>query len=125
MSNDQAIFIQNAESKALATNGPAGINVVPVSVVRVIDGDVVLINFFMEKTARNAEQGGNAAFTAWTGESGIQVKGTLRYQSQGDRFATLKELLEVEFPDRTVYGILNLTPVEVFSVSLPGATIIS
>lgn len=48
MLSDQLVeLLQTAEAKALATNGPQGINVVPVSVVSVPKQDIIYLYDFL------------------------------------------------------------------------------
>jgi hypothetical protein len=47
LSNTCEALVLQAEGKALATYGKElGINVVPVSSVKVVDGEIVLVNYF-------------------------------------------------------------------------------
>lgn len=60
--NDSVKYIiLNATSKALATYGSAGINVVPVSSVQVVDNAIWLIDYFMEKTSQQIQENPNVS----------------------------------------------------------------
>ena len=49
-------LLLTAQSKALATYSEYGLNVVPVSVLRMIDEDIILVNYFMDKTLKNIQE---------------------------------------------------------------------
>lgn len=49
-------IILNATSKAFATYGSAGINVVPVSSVQIINDTIWLIDYFMGKTSQHIQE---------------------------------------------------------------------
>tara|TARA_B100000745_G_scaffold232040_1_gene156022 strand:+ start:3652 stop:4038 length:387 start_codon:yes stop_codon:yes gene_type:complete len=113
--------IQNAEHKALATFGSEGLNVVPVSVVYLEGEAIIFCDFFMNKTVDNVKESGKMAFCAWSGNGGVQVKGSVEYLSSGDLFAKIEEAATAEYPDRILRGILKVTPEEVYDVT-PGGT---
>src|SRR3989338_2963476 len=69
--------LETAAAKALATNGPEGINVVPVSMIRVNENDIWLFEFFMDKTAKNAEAGKKAVLTIKKSNNQISFSLTL------------------------------------------------
>lgn len=110
-------FLLQADSKALATNGPAGINVVPVSSLKVVGGKIWLINYFMDKTLQNILSEQPVALTAWSKMIGYQIKGTTDYLSEGPEFeqavAWIKEIL----PDRIVRGLIILSPTEIHDIA--------
>lgn len=116
---DQAIIDQivNAESRALATNGPHGVNVVAVSVVDVIDQQIHLYNFFMGKTAENFTVDPQVALVCWKGLEGIQVKADATYITTGEAFTTATTIMKERFPKRTLSGIIVLKPTAIFDVS--------
>jgi predicted pyridoxine 5'-phosphate oxidase superfamily flavin-nucleotide-binding protein len=116
-STDTINQIATAEAKALATSGPQGINVVPVSVVEIENSTVVLYNFFMGKTVENICHTPTVAFTAWSGLSGIQIKATADYQTSGELYAKAKVEMQKRFPDRTLHGIILLTPTAIYDIS--------
>ena len=59
-------FILQADSKALATHGTKGINVIPVSSLKIIDGDIWLINYFMDKTLENILENKEVSLVCWS-----------------------------------------------------------
>ncbi len=109
--------ILNADARALATTGPHGTNVVPVSVIDVVEGCVYLYNFFMGKTIENLLAQPQVALTCWKGLEGIQLKADAAYITTGDQFATAATTMKARFPDRTLSGIIALTPTVVFDIS--------
>lgn len=109
--------IISAAAKALATGGPEGINVVPVSVVTVVDDTIYLYNFFMHKTIANILVNPEVSLVCWSGLSGIQVKATARYLTRGDEFVQAKAEMKERFPERTLSGVLVLSPRVVYDVS--------
>ncbi len=106
--------------RVLATYGSAGINVVPVSVVTKEGNDIILYDFFMGKTIENIKASSEVALTAWDGMSGMQIKGGACYESAGDSYINAVTVMRERFPERTLRGIIRITPRQVFSVS-PGA----
>jgi predicted pyridoxine 5'-phosphate oxidase superfamily flavin-nucleotide-binding protein len=116
---DQTIIDQiiNADARALATTGPHGVNVIPVSVVAVNDGHIHLYNFFMGKTVENLIAEPTVALTCWKGLAGVQIKATAGYLEEGDVFDAAKEEMLTRFPDRTLSGVIVLTPTVIFDVS--------
>ena len=112
--------IENAEAKALATYGPADVNVVPVSMIKVQpDGSIWLFDFFMNKTVENIQANNAVALTCWSGMTGVQVKATTRYLTNGTEFTEAVAWVATQNPDRVVKGLLELTPTEVHDIS-PG-----
>ena len=109
-------FIISADSKALATYGQ-DINVVPVSSVKIVEGKIWLINYFMDKTLNNILINESVALVCWKKMMGYQIKGTVEYKTDGEDYtnavAWIKELL----PDRVVKGLLILTPKAIFDIS--------
>ncbi len=103
----------------LATYGPAGLNVVPVSVVTKEGNTLTLYDFFMGKTVANIKATGEVALTAWDGLSGIQIKGQACYESTGDSYTNAVTVMRERFPERTLRGIIRVSPETVFLVS-PG-----
>lgn len=116
---EQSIIDQiiNAEARALATTGPHEVNVVPVSVVAVQNEKIYLYNFFMKKTVENLQTEPLVALTCWSGLAGIQVKARAHYLTSGDVFTEAKTEMLVRFPDRTLSGVIELTPTVIFDVS--------
>lgn len=107
----------SADGKALATTGPHGINVVPVSVISVSTDEIVLYDFFMDKTVENLKVEPAVALSAWKGLEGVQVKATAAYVTEGEGYITAVEAMQQQFPERTLKGILLLTPVAVYDVA--------
>lgn len=109
--------IMNADARALATCGPHGINVVPVSVVEVVDSGIHLYNFFMGKTIENLIVEPQVALTCWKGLQGIQVKAEAAYLTAGALFDVAAVQMKERFPERTLDGVIALTPTQIFDVS--------
>lgn len=114
-------IIDEAEAKALATTGACGINVVPVSVLTVKNSDIILYNFFMGKTIENIETDSEVALTVWAGLAGLQIKAKAEYITEGDLFANAKKDMEKQFPDRTLSGVIVLTPHRIYDISADAA----
>lgn len=120
---EQTIIDQiiNADARALATTGPHGVNVVPVSVVAIHDGHIHLYNFFMGKTVENLIAEPTVALTCWKGLAGIQVKAVATYLEEGEVFDAAQEEMLTRFPDRTLGGVIVLTSTAVYDVSADSA----
>lgn len=110
----------HAGGKALATTGKNGINVVPVSTVRVEGGKILLMNYFFKKTLENILEQPQVALAFWSGLEGYQVKGSIEYVDSGAVFEEAKKWIADNIADRTLLGLLILTPEEVHNIS-PGA----
>ena len=110
----------HADSKALATTGRHGVNVVPVSTIRVEGGNILLMNYFLKKTLENVLEESRVALVCWRGLDGYQVKGSVAYVDSGEAFDESKIWVEKNVPDRTLLGLLVLTPSDVYNIS-PGA----
>lgn len=118
-SQDIAKFLLNAESKALATNGVDGINVVPVSTVKVVDGHIWLVDYFFGKTRENIQKNPNdIALTFWSGLSGYQVKAHSMYQTEGVNFEATVAWIAKLHPERKVKGLLILEPRKVYDIGI-------
>lgn len=111
--------ILQADSKALATSGKHGINVVPVSTVRVVGNKILLMNYFLHKTLENLLEEPWAAFACWKGLEGYQIKGTIEYIADGEQFEEAKRWIVENVANRTLLGLLIMTPQEVHNIS-PG-----
>lgn len=109
--------IMSATAKALATTGPHGVNVVPVSVVQIHADKVYLYDFFMQKTIANIQASPTVALSAWNGLSGVQVKATAVYITTGTIYQQAVHTMQQQFPDRTLRGVIELTPTAVYDVS--------
>lgn len=115
--SDITEIIKKADAKALATYGLHGVNVVPVSVVTVLDESIHLYDFFMGKTVENLRHSPQIAFTAWSGLVGVQVKATATYHDSGVEFEEAVLSMKDKFPDRVLRGLIKLTPTVVYDVS--------
>lgn len=111
-----AEFLSQAPHKAFATTGPKGLNVVPVSTLRISEGDIILVDYFMEKTAENVKENHEVSLVAWEGTEGFQVKGTAKYLTEGSIFNEVTQWAANMFPDRTVRGVISMQPQVVFTV---------
>lgn len=109
--------ILSASNKALATTGKHGINVVPVSTVRIVNGEVWLMNYFFKKTRDNVLDQPRAALVCWTGFEGYQVKGSVVYAETGEQFEQAKAWVEENVPGRRLKGLLIIKPEEAYKVS--------
>lgn len=112
-------FIISAESKALATCSNDNLNVVPVSSIKIVDGKIWLINYFMDKTLSNILNNKNTALVCWRKMMGYQIKGHALYVTEGQDFDEAVKWIQEILPDRVVKGLIVITPNEVFDVS-PG-----
>lgn len=114
--------IRTADSKVLATDGPHGINAVPVSTVFLRSDQIWLVNYFFDKTAENLQANNRVAFTCWTGfTAAYQIKGEVLYEVSGEDFDEIKKWASEKYPDRTVSALVKIIPEEVFDV-LPRAS---
>lgn len=109
--------IEKAEAKALGTSGAHGVNVVPVSTVRIVDDTVWLMNYFMGETLRNILENHSVTFVCWSGLEGIKLKAHAVYEDEGERFEAAKEFVAEVAPHRIIRGVLILTPVQIQDVS--------
>jgi len=111
-------FILQADAKALATfSTQSGAHVVPVSTVKIVDNDIVLINYFFGQTLKNLRENSEVALACWKGLAGYQVKATARYEEEGELFDSIKSWVAEILPDRVVKGIVILKPKSVFDIS--------
>lgn len=113
-------IITDSESAALATTGPHGLNVVPISVFEPRKGEVHLYDFFMNKTAENIKTESNVTFICWKGYAGVQIKAEAKYEAFGSDFDAAVVEMKERFPDRTLKALIRLVPSEVYDVA-PGA----
>ena len=112
-------MITDSDSKALATIGQFGINVVPVSTIRIVDGKILLMNYFLKKTLANIAENPHVALACWKGLVGCQIKGTVRYVDTGPEFEETKDWVTENVANRTLKGLLEITPNEIYDVSPP------
>lgn len=61
MENFVKEFLLTANGKALATNGPNGLNVIPVSTIFTEGNNIVLVDYFMKKTLQNILENKNVS----------------------------------------------------------------
>lgn len=111
-------FILQADSKALATFGSqSGVHVVPVSTIKVINGEIVLVNYFMGQTLKNVKENPEVALVGWKGLAGYQIKATARVEENGELFDSIVSWVKTILPERIVKGIVVLTPTAAFDIS--------
>jgi len=110
-------LLEGVTASALATNGPHGLNVVPVSVVELKDGEIHLYDFFMRKTAENVVVEPIVALTCWSGFSGFQIKAEAIYDATGTIFAEATTEMKARFPDRTLRAVIRLKPIAIYDIS--------
>ena len=113
--------ITGASSVAVATNGPHGIKVVPLSVWRIIGEEIFLYDFFMRKTVENIKSDSEVAITFSREFVGVQVKAEAVYETEGPAYEMAVTDMKKQFPDRTLKGVIRLKPKEVYDVA-PGAS---
>lgn len=114
-------IIKTAEQKVIATDGVAGINVIPLSMVEIVDDKIVIYDCFMSKTRENVANKGLVAMGFWTGFTGVQVKGEAQYYSDGEWFEQSIPKLAKMHPDRTLVGVIVINPTEAYDLA-PGTT---
>lgn len=110
-------FILSADSKAFATYSDLGINVVPVSSLKIVDGEIWLVNYFMNKTLSNIEKNPIASLVCWRKMMGYQIKGEIFYETQGANFDSAVDWIKNILPDRVVKGLVILKPKEIHDIS--------
>ena len=111
-------LLLDAEGKALATTDAlGGVHVVPVSTVRVEEGKIILVNYFLGQTLTNLKANPKVALAFWKRLSGYQVKGVASYQEEGELFEITKAWVGQILPDRVVKGIVVITPEQIFNIS--------
>ncbi len=110
-------FILSAESKALATYANGILNVVPVSSIKIVDGKVWLINYFMDKTLANILDNKSVAIVCWRKMMGYQIKGRVHYETQGENFDLAVRWIKEILPERLVKGLIVLEPQEIYDIS--------
>lgn len=119
MTADIEAALRAGEQAALATDGPHGLNVVPISVFEVVDGEVRICHFFMKKTIENLAANPIAAFSVWAGLTGVQLRAVVSIEVDGPLFAEYEARMKECFPERTLQAVLRLTPTAAYSVT-PG-----
>lgn len=110
-------FLLSADSKALATYGKEGINVVPVSTIKIVDDEIWLIDYFMDKTVRNILENEDVSLVAWKDLFGYQLKCKAEYEVAGEKFNKAVKFVKEILPERIVKGLLILKIEEVFDIA--------
>lgn len=111
-------LLLTATAKALATTGPQGLNVVPVSTIKIQDGNIILVDYFFNKTRDNLQNSLEVSLVGWTGLTGYQIKAKHTYHTQGSFFDEVVAWIAELHPDRTVIGAVKLTPTEIHDISI-------
>lgn len=109
--------IIGSEAKAIATNGPHGVNVVPISMARVTPSAVYVFDFFMGKTVQNIEANAEVAMSFWAGLKGIQIKGEAAIYDEGDEFDEGVAWVKEQNPDRVTRRVIKITPSKIYDIS--------
>lgn len=112
-------MLTNAKSRALASLGDDGINVVPVSMLKVNQNSIWLFDFFMDKTAKNILRHPNVALSVWIDMKGVQIKGSCAYITEGESFMEAVAWVKEKNPSRVVKGLIEITPTKIYDIS-PG-----
>lgn len=117
-------MINNAYAAAFSTCAGDVPNVVPVSMKQVIDDETVMVSDqYMNKTLANLKANPHAALSVWDEEGGFQVKGTVTYENEGERYeavaAQVHAILSSMGYDFTSKGVAYLHVEAVYSVT-PG-----
>lgn len=110
-------FILRSDSKALATNGAKGINVIPVSSLKIVEGKIWLINYFMDKTLENILENKEVGLVCWSKMFGYQIKGEASYLAEGEKFEQAKTWIKEILPERIVKGLIIIKPKEIFDIA--------
>src|SRR3989338_9774420 len=110
-------LVLSADAKALATYSEGNLNVVPVSSVRIDNGKIVLVDYFMEKTAQNIQKSSLVALVCWKGMHGFQIKGSCEYIKSGSQNEHIYLWARQLHPERTVRGILIIDPLEIYDIA--------
>ncbi len=110
-------ILLNADSKALATTGPEGLNVVPVSTITLVDDKIWLMNYFFKKTLANILAEPSVSLVGWKGFEGYQIQGRVEYCDKGATFEEARQWVKERLPDRVLKGLLIMTPQNVHDVS--------
>jgi len=118
LTKDVKIILLNAEAKALATSNKKDINVVPVSSIKIVGDKIWLVDYFFDKTAKNIKENPKAALTFWTGLRGYQIKANITYVKEGEIFTEAKKWISETHPNREVKGVLILTILDIFDISI-------
>ncbi len=117
LSTDIIEAVLQSQNKALASIGKGGINVVPVSTIRVENNTIWLMNYFLRKTLDNIIENPNIALSCWTGLKGYQIKGTVEYVAEGAVYENARQWVIDNVPNRVLKGLLIITPSEIYDIS--------
>lgn len=107
----------HADGKALATRSADGVNVIPVSMIKMTGGTIWLFNCFMGKTVENIVNDPRVALTCWKGGEGYQIKATASSVTDGPLFEEARQFVSEVNPKRILKSLLVLEPTEIFDVS--------
>lgn len=110
-------LILNAEAKALGTWSGKEVNVVPVSTIRIVDGKIWLINYFLNKTLENILTYKQVSLSCWKGFVGYQIKGSVSYHTEGFLFEEASVWIKGILPDRVVRGLMVISPEKIFTLT--------
>lgn len=125
MPQDCMDMINNVYAAAVATCDGNGVpNVVCCSMKQAYDDETVMISDqYMRKTLANLRENPHMAVTVWDETHGYQVKGTVTYEDEGDRYraiaAQVEQILSSMGYDYTSKGVCFLHVEQVYSVT-PG-----
>lgn len=109
--------LKHAEGRALATLAPDGPHVVAVSSIICNDDEIVIVDYFMSKTIDNIQANPKVALAWWSELRGYQIKGTVVYETTGELFDLATDFAAKKFPERTVKGVLRITPTVVYDIT--------
>lgn len=110
-------FVLSSDSKAFATYAGQDVNVVPVSSIKIVDGNIWLVNYFMDKTLSNIEKNPEASLVCWRKMMGYQIKGHISYETTGSNFDLAVDWIKNILPERVVKGLIILEPKEIYDIS--------
>lgn len=110
-------MILSADAKALATYSEGNLNVVPVSTVKIVHGDILLVDYFMERTVENILKNDSVSLVCWKDMYGFQIKGKCSYITSGKQFEETCEWIKEILPERTVKGVLIIEPTEIHDIA--------
>lgn len=108
--NENVKAILEGNMWSIATMGET-VNVVPIYYKHVTeDGNLVLVDNFMNKTKENVMKTGIAAVSAYgEGNEGYQVKGKAQYLTEGELFDKCAAMFEIP-----VKGVVYITTEEIY-----------
>lgn len=110
---------------ALATSSKAGVpNVVPIGFLWVENGEIRVVDNYLNKTLANIRENPIAAVYAMGGETGkecIQVKGKAVYEDSGPEFEAAYKRAKAKNEKYPAKGLVRIFPEHVYNTS-PGPT---